>query len=268
MKTRLVSLFVAAAIGISGWMAIPALRAETFFGTVPTGLVQLQDYKYPVFLFVPPNYKPDRGYAMILAIPGEGELPEDALKFWMGIAKRRSMIVLAPTNLRPEDMPNAMDTWILGIMKDVTARYRVASDRIFLIGKDSGAHYAAYLGVQYAEAFSGVALLGGAWDGKFQKLIYSRKRPGEQLPIMIALHNEQSDLLAATERQALEFEKRGYPVTLLRMEPGETFEDSDFRKHVLEWLDTSSEDWKRVRSEREKSFKERFRKWLDQFFRV
>ncbi|MDP3921563.1 MAG: hypothetical protein Q8R76_12260 [Candidatus Omnitrophota bacterium] len=242
--------------------------ADTFFGVVPTGLVELQDYKYPVYLFVPKNYKPDRDYSLIITVPGEGESPEKNIQFWTGVAKRRSMLVLAPTNIWPEELPYTVDSWLLGIKKDVMARYRISSEKIFLIGKEGGSHYASYLGTKYPEEFSAVALLGGSWSGKFQKLIRPESKSRKQRPFFVALKPDQSELMAETQEIAKQFEDKGYPVYLIKLEVGEEFESAEFKKRLLSWLEENAENWQRVVSENRKSWKEKMALWINNLLHV
>lgn len=263
-KKRILVLFF---LFIASSLTIPA-AAETFFGTVPTGLMELQDYKYPVFLYVPANYQPTKNYPMIFSIPAEGESPEKNIEFWLSLAKRKSVIVVSPTNLRPEDVPYAMDKWLLQIKDDITKRYRVAPLKTYLVGKDGGAHYAAYLGTSYPNEFSAVAALGGSWIGKYAKLIRLQGKPRRQVPFFVALRDDQGDLIEATKSRAFEFEKKGYPIYFVKLEGDETFEAESFKKEIMKWLEEKSLKWREIVEESNKKPKERMLITLEEFFKI
>ena len=233
------------------------LKAGTFFGTIPTGLVELKDYKYPVFLFVPENYKADRDYPLIVSVPAEGESAEKNIKYWVRLAKSQSLIVVAPTNLRPEDLPTKMDEWLLSIKKDVMQRYRITSRKIYLVGLEGGAHYAAYLGVKYPEEFSAVALLGGSWIGKFEKLMRLQSKPRKQRPFYVAMTQEDPALFEKTRQRAFQFEKKGYPVSMEPLEKKEDLSSDEFKKKLVTWFEEKSESWQRVVEDSKKKFKEK-----------
>ncbi len=247
---------------------IPAL-ADTFFGEIPTGLLEITDYKYPVYLFVPSNYKPDRSFPLIVTVPGEGESPEKNIQFWTGMAKRKGLIVLAPTNIWPRELPaQDMDDWIIKIKKEIGERYQIAQNKIFLIGKEGGAHYAAYLGVRYPEEFSAVALIGGSWAGRFENLIRLEKSPRKQRPFFVALKDDDPELIRMTEKKAFEFEKSGYPIYFIKLEKDEEFTDEEFKKRVLQWLDDKSQDWLRIAEDRKKTLRERISVATEEFFHL
>lgn len=267
---KAVSVFVLFVLVFSG-MAVPAYEkawSDTFFGELPTGPLELQNYRYPVYLYVPEGYKPDRDYPMIVSVPDEGEGPESQLKYWAGIAKRRSMFVLAPTNLWPEDVPYSMDEWLLGILSDVAKRYRIDSSKTFLVGRKSGAHYAAYLGTNHPENFSSVVLIEGAWSGQFEELMKPKKRTAKQIPFLVVASGQDEGRLSEIEKEARVYENRGYPVALMKVENWDQTQSDEFRKKVLEWLETKSETWQsRVRESR-KSWKEKSKRWFENFFHV
>ncbi len=239
--------------------------AVTFFGEVPTGLVELKDYHYPVYLFVPENYKPERSYSLLIAVPGEGESPAENIKFWLSQAKRQSLMVLSPTNLRPEEEPYAMDRWLLRLKKDITDRYHISPERIYLVGKGGGAHYASYLGTRYPREFSAVALLGGSWAGKFEKLIHPQSQPRRQVPFFVSL-KEGNSLLEKTKQWIYRFEKKGYPVYFEQLESSEDFTSADFQKRLLKWLDEKGQHWQDRIRESQKSTKEKIRRGLEEYF--
>ena len=244
-------------------------RAAQFIGNVPTGFFQLDDARYPVYLYVPENYKPDREYPLLISIPGDAESAEQNVREWAKLAKKKSIILMAP-GLKPRenDVPYQADNWILGVKNEVAGRYRIAKDKTYLVGKEGGAHYAAYLGAKYPEEFSAVALLDGSWVGPFEELIRMQSRPRRQNPYYLAFEKAKPDLLEKTKARALRFEKKGYPVYMEKLGPGEDFSAVDFKKRLVGWLEEKGRDWNRVIRNSEKSVKEKVLMGLEDFVEV
>ncbi len=234
----------------------------------PTGLLQLEGYRYPVALWVPENYSVKQAYPMVIVIPPQGASPEKSIEYWKSMANRHSMFLLAPTNLRPEDLPTKMDNWILGIKKDILERYRIDKDRVYLFGKDDGAHYAAYLGTKHPEAFAAVALVGGSWVGRFEGLMRPQGRAAEQLPFLIFLKKSDKDLYEKTMAKAYQFEQKGYPVQVNQVIGEDELARVEFKKQLFELMESKSQEWRSVVSENSKTFKERFRLAVKDFFTV
>lgn len=244
------------------------VSADTFFGNLPTGLLELQNYRYPVYLYVPENYKPDRNYPLLVSVPDEGEAPEEQLQYWANTAKRKSMFVLCATNLWPEDVPYSMDEWLLGIMSDVAQRYRIDKAKTFLVGKKGGAHYAAYLATNHPGEFSSAVLLDGTWSGKFEKLLQLRSRTARQVPFLVVASSQDAARLTQIEKEATEYEKKGYLIALMKVESWDQSQSDLFKRKVLEWLETNSETWQKRIQESQKSWKEKTVLWFEKFFHV
>jgi len=255
-------MFLSAAGGVCG-ISI----ADTFFGESPTGLIELKNYRYPVYLYVPQNYKPDRTYPLIVSIPKAGESPEKNIQYWTNLAKRRSMLVVSAENLRPEDVPYAMDEWLLGILKDIKGRYRIDEGKVFLAGREGGAHYAAYLATNYPAYFSAAVLMDGSWSGPYEALLNPKNRAVKQVPFLVVAHGDDNEL-TQIEKKALKFEEKGYLVSLLRVPEKGTYDSDDFKKKILEWLTEKSDVWQGVVKDSQKSFKEKTYAWFENFFRV
>lgn len=267
-RNRRFALLLGAALAVL--FAASALQAEdeTAVAAVPTGLLQLEGYKYPVALWVPDGYTPKQSYPLIVAIPKQGASPELAVEYWKSMASRRNMLILAPTYLRPEDMPTKVDEWILGILKDVLERYRIDRNRIYLFGKDDGAHYAAYLGTKHAADFSVIVLINGSWSGRFEQLIRPQLHASAQRPFLIYLKEDQQELYDETMAKAYQFEKKGYPVQVSKVVGEDALANIEFKKQLFDLMESKSQEWQSVVSEDNKTFKERFRMAVKDFFAV
>ena len=230
---------------------------------VPTGLMSLPDYRYPVYLYVPEGYTAEKEYPLIVSIPDEGETPDKHMDYWINVAARRTAIILSATNLWPDDMPNRMDEWLLKIKKDVTDRYRINPSQMFLVGLKGGAHYAAYLAMAYPSEFTAAALLGEAWTGKFEQLMHPSSTPSQQIPFYVVFEkNALPDTVEAAKRMAMKLENKGYLISLAQLEGSESFSDMEFKLNMLNWLTEKSGEWEQRTAESNKSWKEKVRHWF------
>ncbi len=244
-------------------------EAEIFVPAGPSGLIEVSGYKYPVYLFAPKDYKLDRTYAMVMLAPAESAKAEKQIEYLTGLAQRKSIFILAPYVLWPKagDTPYTLDQWLFTVKKDVIERYPINPKRVYLVGKDSGAHYAAYIGVKYPREFAAVALLGQAWDGQFTQLVNPHSDPADQVPFFIAL-KASGDAKARNQAWFDKLQKRGYPLHLVDYQTDEDLTTLEFKKTVFDWLEDTAQNWAVTQAESQKNWKGKFKKGVKDFFTV
>ena len=263
-KILAISFFIALA-----FEATPQAWADTFFGERPTGLIKLDEYRYPVYLYVPEITDSAQLLPLIISLPGDGENPKKHIESWASFAKQKNLIVFTPEiKLRYTDVPYQTDIWLIRIKNDVVRRYQVASNKIFLVGTGNNAHYAGYLGAKYPKEFSAAALLGGSWVGPLEGLIPVESRPVKQLPFFVSLMKESGPTVSATQRKADELMEKGYPVNFEVIDEQQTFSKADFRQRMIGWLNAKSQTRELIVQKSEKSWKERLHKGIENFFEV
>jgi pimeloyl-ACP methyl ester carboxylesterase len=242
---------------------------QVFAAANPSGLVEVSGYKYPVFLFAPKDYKSDRTYAMIMIAPAESARAEEQIEYLTGLAERRSLFVLAPYVLWPKggDTPYTLDAWLLAVKNDVMERFPISKKRVYLVGKDSGAQYAAYMAVKYPKEFAAVALLGEAWDGPFSQLIQPRTDAADQVPFYIAL-KAGGDAGPRNQAWFDKLQQKGYPLHLVDYKSDEELNDLEFKKSVLAWMEATGESWAATRAQGPKTWQGKFKKGMKDFFVV
>ena len=234
-----------------------------------SGLLELSSYKYPVYVFAPRNYRTDRTYPLIMIAPAESEIAQNQIDYLTGLAERRGIFLLAPYVLWPKSgtTPYQLDEWLLTVKKDVCDRVPINKKKIYLIGKGSGAEYAAYLATKYPQAFSAAALLGEAWDGRFSKLIEPKSAAEDQVPFYIAL-NANTDAEARNQAWLDLFQKKGYLLNLVSYQNEEALTGMDFKKSVFEWLEANSQSWADVQKAAQAGWKSKVKKGIKDFFAV
>ena len=242
--------------------------AGTFYGDLRTGLIELENYKYPVFLYVPDAVKAGSKYPLVISIPDEGETAEENIKKWQSMTQVRTVIILVPTYLRPEDVPNSYDRWLFQIKNLVSFEFPVNRKAIYLVGEKGSASYVAYLGVNFPEEFSAVALLEGSPVGAFEKLMDLKTRPSRQVPFYIALKESQQNLFESTKTKVYEFEKYGYDMEVETLPDTEDLHRREFTKKLLERLSQKAEDWYALAQQDRKALKEKMRSSVKNFFTI
>jgi len=242
---------------------------QVFADANPSGLVEVSGYKYPVYLFAPKDYKTDRTYAMIMLAPAESAKAEQQVEYLTGLAQRRSIFILSPYVLWPKegDTPYTLDQWLLTVKKDVIERFPIDRKRVYLVGKGSGAHYAAYMAVKYPREFAAVALLGEAWDGQFSQLVDPRKDAVNQVPFFVAL-KAGSDAKARNQVWFDKLQQYGYPLHLVEYQTDDEPNQIEFKKTAFEWMESMSKSWKASVAQSQQGWKGKFKKGVKDFFAV
>lgn len=243
--------------------------AEPANGAKLSGLVEITGYKYPVYLYVPQDYQLDRIYPMIIMAPSETTTDKEQMEYLKGLGQRWGIFILAPHALWPQagTVPYNLDEWLLSVKKDVMERFPINKKRVYLFGKDSGAHYAAYLAMQKPTEFSAVALLGKAWDGSFEQLIKVHTSKENQVPFYVALKAGSDDRLH-NQSWLDQLQAKGYLIYLTEYQKDEDLNSIEFKKAVFDWLEDKSQSWAAIVGESQKGWKGKFKKGLKDFFTV
>ena len=134
---------------------------------------RVKDLEDPVSysVMVPPEFSPYRAYPLLVVLRTAGRSPADAVKWWTGDqlhpgwAQRRGYLVIAPHFIdeaatRFDGSAQAHDIVIESI-KDARKRFKIDSNRIYLVGHGMGADLAFELGMARPDVFAGVVPITG-----------------------------------------------------------------------------------------------------------
>lgn len=148
--------------------------------TTPSGV----DYT----LVLPPEYSPARSYPVLIALHDRGLTPELEAKWWAGsagrqdLAQRRGYIVAAPNYLGTDSRLDAKThDRIEDVLVDLRRRFRVDSDRAFLVGHGQGADVVWDAGLARPLTWAGLVPIGGrcspsvkaSWENAAYTQIYA-----------------------------------------------------------------------------------------------
>ncbi len=245
-------------------VALQGIRAE-FYGSLPTGLLVLEK-KYPYYVFVPPDYSREKSWPLLILLGDRGDEPKELIGPWTDWAKSRGLLVTAVPNLVPErENPKAADDWLLQIKQDLTQQYRIDRRRVLLVGFGSGAHYSAYLAMNYPGEFSAAVLIQGSWDGPFANLMRPVSDKEEQVSFFLAA-DPQAENSTAVEKQVVNLEEKGYRIVRAPLESDKEF--SGLRDQMMEWFDQESQLQAAARQTPGKGWKNRIEKIIEDFFEI
>lgn len=239
-------------------------RAE-FEGKAPTGLFVLEK-NHPYYLYVPPDYSAEKSWGFLILVGQKEKDPEAVVNPWIEWAKQNHFLIMVPSVFpRDGSVPELVDKWILGVKSETGERYRIDRSQTLLMGIGSGAHYAAYMGLNYPKEFSGAILVRGAWAGTFEKLMKPQSNPNEQIPFFVAL--DQKDKGFAKQREwTLKLEKKGYQITVVNLDLGEAF--SKVQERILAWHEQRIAPKPLVTKAPRKTFKQKWHGVVKDFFEV
>lgn len=252
---------------LGSFLLLGVLNVKSFadvpVGELPTGLVELKEFRYLVYLFVPPGYKKAKERSMIAVFPSDDAL-ENSVNDWTELAKKRNMLILvSEAKVRDTDVPYPFDDWFLNVQKTLALRYGVS--KTYLVGEGNSAHYISYLGLKHPEKFAGVGAVGDSWVGPFAKLTKLSGKPRNQAPFFVALPQKDKNA-AAAQKTAEEMTAKGYEVRLVMLDKKDEEKTARFRDMMADWFIKSAiaHDMKLRTSK--KSFKQKASTAFEEFF--
>lgn len=250
---------------------MPGTPAPVVPASAPTvpGVVEISGFNYPVYLYTPKDYRTDRTYSLIVMAPAELIDAQAQMEYLSGLASRKNIFILSTHSLWPKrgSTPYMLDDWLLNVKRQVAQMYPINRNHIYLLGKGEGAEYAAYLGTKYPGDFSGVALLGEAWDGLFSQLIHPSPDISNQVPFYVAL-KAGTDAKARNQAWFDDFQKKGYLIHLVEYQKDEDLLSLDFKMSIYDWLETASQNWAAAQAKENQGWKGKFKKGVKDFFAV
>ncbi len=244
------------------------IKAEKPKRKLPSGLLELTGFKSQIFLYAPEGLEAEKKFPLLVMAPNDSYSAEKQLEYIVPVAKSLECFVLVLNAWPKEGVPYEFDRWLLKVKNDIVMRFPIDPSKIYAIGLKSGGHYAAYLISAYPEDFSGAALIGEAWEGVYAPVIQPRTAAGQQMPVVAAFTADQQETKTKNEKWVLEYQQKGYPVQIMTPAEGQNFDSSEFKVAILEWLDQKGQAWKVVREEQNKTFKQRLKKGVKEFFEV
>lgn len=132
-------------------------------GTMPAQTIAVGPRSFHYALAVPPSYHPSRGYGLVICLHGAGFTGEAYLDRWQ--SRLGDEYVLAcPTYPAGAWFTRQAEELVVAVVREVTKRYHIDPDRVFLTGMSNGGIGAWLIGMHHAPMFAGIAPMAGGLD--------------------------------------------------------------------------------------------------------
>lgn len=172
-------------------------------------------------------------FPLVLVLHGRGGRGEEYLQVWKSEADRRRVMVAAPTRTRGyTDDPADLDEFYQWV-EDVSRRYPVDRERVFLAGTSAGALIARWLAVNRPSFWRGVILIASPTAESWT----SRIEPSGFPPVLF-VHGEKDDQFPIEEirRHVAILKAEGVDVELFS-DPQEGHTHSPrWNKAIFDWI--------------------------------
>ena len=144
------------------------IKAGPAFGQAPVGVqagmpVRVRQRTYHYGLYVPPSYRPAQDYALVVCLHGAGFTGDAYLERWQ-TRLGDGYILACPTFMQGTWWTRTAEELVLATIRDVTRRYRIDPDRVFLTGMSNGGIGTYLIGSHHAARLAGIAPMAGGLD--------------------------------------------------------------------------------------------------------
>jgi hypothetical protein len=244
-------------------IAIPSAQA-TFFGEVKTGLQNVASDQYGYTLYVPTEYSPERSWPLVVLLKEEGDLAEEFIQDWVGLAQSRGFLVYCPNYPKLlQGSPREIDKWLLRHKSDIEKQFEVDPNRTWVAGSGFGGHYGLYLGLRYPKEFAAIASLGDALQGRLTKLFIFSYRQVTRLPVLVMKQKGVSEDAELSQAELENMRSRGYSVEIVEKTSKSELATSTAGPQLFNWLEQTSLKKQRALEEPKPSRRERLMRWFE-----
>jgi pimeloyl-ACP methyl ester carboxylesterase len=114
-------------------------------------------------LYVPPGYRPQQAYGLVVCLHGAGFTGDSYLERWQ-TRLGDDYILACPTFMHGDWWTRSAEDLVLATMRAVASAYHIDPDRIFLTGMSNGGIGAYLIGAHHAARFAAVIPMAGGLD--------------------------------------------------------------------------------------------------------
>ncbi len=132
-------------------------------GALPDERITVQGRAYPLALSVPLTYQPSKGYGLVVCLHGAGFSGDAYLERWQSRLGDEYLLA-CPTYAAGAWFTRHAEDLVIATIQQVSRRYHVDPDRIFLTGMSNGGIGAWLIGMHHALLFAGIAPMASGLD--------------------------------------------------------------------------------------------------------
>ncbi len=176
-------------------------------GILPSEQLTVRGQTYPLSLFVPPSYETAKRYALVVCLHGFGFTGEEYLERWR-TRLGEDYLLACPTYPSGAWFTRRAEELVLETIRDVTRRYHIDPDRVFLTGMSNGGIGAWLIGMHHAPLFAGIAPMASGLDDVLMPFLANLR----STPIYV-IHGAQDQVMPVhlSRSIAKELDRLGYP---------------------------------------------------------
>jgi len=181
------------------------IQAGPAFGQAPVGVqagmpVRVRQRTYHYGLYVPPSYRPAKDYALVVCLHGAGFTGDAYLERWQ-TRLGDDYILACPTFMQGTWWTRTAEELVLATIRDVTRRYRIDPDRVFLTGMSNGGIGTYLIGSHHAARLAGIAPMAGGLDEVLLPFVENLRHT----PVYI-IHGRRDEVMPVEMSRAMEKE--------------------------------------------------------------
>ena len=188
------------------------IKGERTYQGQPTGIlpreqIVVRGQTYPLSLFVPESYETTKRYALVVCLHGFGFTGEEYLERWRA-RLGEDYLLACPTYPSGAWFTRRAEELVLETIQDVTRRYHIDPDRVFLTGMSNGGIGAWLIGMHHAPLFAGIAPMASGLDDVLMPFLANL----HNTPVYI-IHGSKDQVMPAhlSRSIAKELDALGYP---------------------------------------------------------
>ena len=192
------------------------------------------DLEYHLTLFQ--NPQPKEGFPLLLVLHGTGDSGKEYLQLWKSEADRRKIVLLAPTLTRGYQKESADLKIFDQLIEEVSRRYPVNGEKIYLAGISSGALIARWLLMNHPERWKAVILIASpgyeSWTSRVDV---------ETLPPILFVHGEKDEQfpIKQIEEHVKILKEKGVETDLWRYPAGHE-QKEEWSSDIFDWIENHS----------------------------
>jgi predicted esterase len=176
-------------------------------GSQPEQPLMVKGRRYAYGLYVPPSYRPEQAYPLVVCLHGAGFDGNTYLERWSPRLGDR-YILACPSLPHADWWSRSAEHLVLATIRAVQSRYHIDPDRIFLTGMSNGGIGTYVIGANQAPLFAGLAPMAGGVDEVLMPFLQNLKHT----PVYL-LHGVLDQVMPVqmSRTVAAELTRLGYP---------------------------------------------------------
>lgn len=195
---------------------------------------KLDGYDQEHWAYVPDDWSSDRTWSLLVwTHPTASSMEATIYNRWKSVCDHRGILLLAPKSKSGRNWTANETEYVRDVVRDFSATYNVAADRIAIHGFDDGGVFAATVAFEHRELFSGIIL---AATGL-------RKALPENLPDfrqqLLLVSGAKDPITRLVDLTAGAIRGLKFPVTQLKLDDlGHEYPKDESIDQLARWLDS------------------------------